>query len=107
MPVVIDITPEDAHNMLEKDEAILVDVREPFEYDKAHIHGTPIVPLSTFSPELVPFDRAKKLILHCKAGGRSMMAGEQMIAAGYPHDIYNMMGGIEMWENAGLPVVKG
>ena len=107
MPNVIDITPGEAKAWLEAGDAIMVDVREPFEYEQHHIAGTPLVALSTFSPELVPFDKNKKLILQCRSGGRSMMAGQQMIAAGYPNNVYNMMGGIEKWEQEGFPVVKG
>jgi rhodanese-related sulfurtransferase len=107
MPNVIDITPGDAHAWLENGDAIMVDVREPCEYEHIHIEGIPLIALSTFSPELVPFEKGKKLILQCKSGGRSMMAGQQMIAAGYPEDVYNMMGGIIKWEEENFPVVKG
>ncbi|MDE0724287.1 MAG: rhodanese-like domain-containing protein [Alphaproteobacteria bacterium] len=107
MPDVIDITPGEAKAWLENGDAIMVDVREPCEYEHIHIEGTPLIALSTFSPELVPFEKGKKLILQCKSGGRSMMAGQQMIAAGYPEDVYNMMGGIIKWEEESFPVVKG
>ncbi len=106
MPDVIDITPGEAKAWLEAGDAIMVDVREPFEYEEAHIGDTPLVALSTFSPELVPFEKGKKLILQCRSGGRSMMAGEQMIAAGFPDDVYNLMGGIQKWEEEGFPVER-
>jgi rhodanese-related sulfurtransferase len=85
--------------------AVLIDVREKSEYDEAHIPGSVLIPLGELSARLdeVPTDR--DVYVHCRMGGRSARAVDYLRAVGRPNS-YNVTGGIEAWEDAGLPVER-
>lgn len=73
----------------------LIDVRESFERDICHIGGLHI-PLATLNDALHHLDKHKPTVIYCKAGGRSMQACYQLIAAGFT-DVKNLEGGILSW----------
>jgi rhodanese-related sulfurtransferase len=91
---------------LDKDEAVLVDVREPAEHAGERIPGSHLVPLSTFDPARVPQEPGKKLVLHCVMGARSAQAGQQLLAAGVV-EVWNLQGGIQAWKDAGYETLRG
>ena len=83
--------------------AVLIDVRERSEYDDVHIPGAVLIPLAELTARLdeVPADR--DVYVHCRMGGRSARAVDYLRAFGRPNS-YNVTGGIEAWEDTGLPV---
>jgi rhodanese-related sulfurtransferase len=95
-------TPQQTADALDAGEIILVDVREAGEYHEARIPGALLFPLSTFQPAALPVGQGRKVVLHCKAGGRSSKAIEVCQAAGVDVDTH-MMGGIGEWIEQGLP----
>lgn len=97
------VEPAAAKQWLDTGDAILIDVREPFEHSSAHIAGSQLCPLTSFKPQQVPYSLGKKTLLYCKAGTRSRQAAAMLIAAGRT-DVYSLAGGIEAWQAAGLPV---
>lgn len=101
------IDPITAHEWLSANEAILIDVREPDEYQEVHIAGSYLIPIRTIeNNKLPPQAQNKKIIVHCKMGKRGSMACERLLAENPTLDIYNMDGGIMAWENAGFTVNK-
>jgi rhodanese-related sulfurtransferase len=100
---VATVDPAAARRWLEAGEAVLVDVREPFEHAAAHIEGSQLLPLTSFKPEQVPDPQGKKIVVHCKGGGRSRQAAAMLAAAGR-REVYSLSGGLEAWRGAGLPV---
>ncbi len=89
------------HEWIENDQALLVDVRETSEFDKEHIPGAMLLPLSAFDPDLFPSVPGKKVVLHCAVGKRSETAGKMLLANGYS-DIIHMTGGMEEWKKSGF-----
>ena len=85
---------------LERNEAIVVDVREPAEFAREHIAGAQSFPLSTFDPSHLPRDR--RLVLCCQSGARSSRALAQLEAAGLT-DVAHLDGGLTAWKSAHLP----
>ena len=85
--------------------AVLIDVREKSEYDEAHIPGSVLIPLGELGARLdeVPTDR--DVYVHCRMGGRSARAVDYLRAVGRANS-YNVSGGIEAWDEAGLPVER-
>ena len=81
----------------------LVDVREPGEYEAAHIEGAELVPLSTFDPDAFPPD--SEVVFHCRSGGRTRRLAEALTARGWTQ-VTHLEGGILAWDEAGLPVVR-
>lgn len=91
---------------LEKDEVVVVDVREQHEYDAGHIKGAILRPLSTWdSDELPPVPEGKHLLLHCRSANRCGTASQHLIADGYEGPINRLAGGMLAWQAAGAPVV--
>jgi rhodanese-related sulfurtransferase len=87
------------------DEAFLVDVREPDEYEDAHVPGAVLMPLATVpdSLGLLPTDGLIHVI--CAAGARSARAVEFLRAHGF--DAVNIAGGTSAWIQSGAPTVSG
>lgn len=101
-PEVQPASPRQVHDWLESDEIVLVDVREPSEYEVEHIAGAMLLPLSSFDADLFPSLPGKKIVLHCAVGKRSEAAGKMLLKEG--HDaIIHMTGGMDAWKAAGLP----
>ncbi len=91
--------------MLRDGSALLVDVREPDEFAAGHIPGAINLPLSRFSPDLVPDAPGRTIVLQCAGGKRSAMALEKCDAARASIDTH-LAGGIGAWKSAGLPIVQ-
>ncbi|MFZ4541468.1 MAG: rhodanese-like domain-containing protein [Rickettsiales bacterium] len=89
---------------LDKGEAVLVDVREPAEYEAAHIAGALLMPLARVSKNTLPGAAGKKLVVHCKAGRRGGTACEKLLAEDPNLQIYNLEGGVDAWAQAGYAV---
>jgi len=85
---------------LDRNEIVLVDVRETTEYEQEHIAGALLLPLSSFDPEFFPTLPGKKVVLHCAVGKRSEAAGKMLLNEGHS-DVIHMTGGIESWTAAG------
>ena len=97
-PAVIDITVEEAHQMLEEkpEETILLDVRTKKEYDSEHIPEAKHIPLPELGNRIGELDKSKIIIVYCETGGRSRTASEILVQHGFEH-VYNMLGGIKAW----------
>jgi rhodanese-related sulfurtransferase len=98
-----DLMPEEVAERVKKG-AVLIDVREPAEFDSERIAGAQLMPLSTLDPTKLPKDAP--LIFQCGTGKRSALALARVQQAGLPHDAH-LAGGLQAWKAAGLPTVVG
>ena len=88
-----------------KDDVQILDVRERFEWDAGHIDGARHVPLSeVMAAEVEGLERDRPVVAICKMGNRSEVAKLMLQARGY--EAYNLLGGMEEWEQEGLPFVS-
>jgi adenylyltransferase/sulfurtransferase len=80
------------------EELLLIDVREPHEFEKACIEGAKLIPLGQLMERLVELAdwRQRRVIAHCHKGGRSARACAQLRDAGFA-DVVNLTGGIDAW----------
>ncbi|MHB1224494.1 MAG: molybdopterin-synthase adenylyltransferase MoeB [Gemmatimonadaceae bacterium] len=93
------ITPvELAERLRRGDELTVVDVREPHEWEIAHIDGARLIPLGTLAGSLSSLDPATDLVVHCKSGARSATAVRQLREAGFTH-VSSLAGGILRWSD--------
>lgn len=92
---------------MESGEAIIVDVREPAEYEAEHIKGATLAPLSALRPTDLPKHEDKKLVIHCRKGGRGNSACEKLVSEQPDLEIYNLEGGISAWAAQGFAVQTG
>ncbi|MDX6652773.1 MAG: sulfur-carrier protein adenylyltransferase/sulfurtransferase [Solirubrobacterales bacterium] len=101
-----ELNPVEAKEALDADSGIaLIDTREPHEYEEAHLEGATLIPPALVGQDIgakVP-DRSKPLIVYCRTGNRSAYAVKQLQDLGY-EDVASMSGGIELWQDLGLPV---
>ena len=86
---------------LENKEILLIDVRETSEFEKEHIPGALLMPLSAFDPELFPIIPGTKLVLHCAIGKRSEAVGKMLLNEGHTA-VLNLKGGLHAWKAAGF-----
>ena len=101
------LEPIQVQELMNKNLAYVIDVREPKEYAQVHISGVSLMALSMFNPSDVLPPNNKLLVLHCRSGLRCGLASEQLITAGYKDKIYRMAGGLQAWAAAGLPTEIG
>ena len=78
------------------DAPVIVDVREPAEFEICRIPGAILIPLMQLPTRLNELDRTQEIVLQCKVGGRSAMATALLRAAGFRR-AKNLQGGILAW----------
>ena len=83
---------------------VLLDVREPYEYDIARIPGSKLIPLGELHSRLSELDTADEIVIHCKSGYRSSNALRELQAAGFSK-LWNVEGGILAWADRVDPAV--
>jgi molybdopterin/thiamine biosynthesis adenylyltransferase/rhodanese-related sulfurtransferase len=103
---VEEIEPFEAAQEVEGGGVVLIDTREPHEYEESHLEGGKLVPPGLLGDEIEAAapDKSARTILYCRSGNRSYTAAEQLEALGY-RDVASMAGGILAWQEQGLPVV--
>lgn len=100
---IAQLTPQQVWQRLEADEApLLVDVRTPGEYQREHIPGSRLMPLSVLAGRTDELPRGRPIVCVCRSGARSQSACEQLAELGFS-DLANLSGGIIGWKRAGLP----
>jgi rhodanese-related sulfurtransferase len=92
-------------NLIDRQEACLIDVREPGEYASDRIPEAKLLPLATFNASLVTFDPNKTLVLYCQSGRRSTLVAQKLIEAGFSQ-VAHLKGGLPTWKNAGYATEK-
>jgi len=92
-----EIAPADLKSRLDRgDRLVIVDVREPHEYEINHIRGSRLIPLGQVPERMHELSSADEIILHCKAGLRSAKALAILRQAGFSR-LKNLTGGIDRW----------
>ncbi|HEY2138935.1 MAG TPA: molybdopterin-synthase adenylyltransferase MoeB [Chthoniobacterales bacterium] len=75
---------------------VLIDVREPYEYEIARIEGSRLFPLGELNSRVSELPRQGMLICHCHSGVRSEQAARFLQKSGF-ENVYNLTGGIDAW----------
>ena len=92
------ITQEEAKNMMDTQEAIVLDVREQDEFDAGHIPGAVLLPVGTITKDsaaaVIP-ELDSVVLVYCRSGNRSKKASQALVELGYT-GIYEF-GGINTW----------
>ncbi len=95
------VGPQQVARWLEAGAVLLVDVREPREYEAEHIAGALLLPLSSLDADYFPVLPGRRVVLHCAIGKRSLAAAKMLRAAGH-RQVMHMAGGLDAWKDAGL-----
>lgn len=86
------------------EDAVIIDVRQPEEWDAAHVEGATLIPLGELVERVGELPTDGTLYLMCRSGARSAQATAYLEQQGY--DAVNVDGGIIAWHEAGLPIVQ-
>ena len=100
--------PAEVTALINHGNALLVDVRGASDFEKGHIAGSKNVQMTQFDPENKQLASAKSLpvVMVCKAGQTASFAARRLRKAGFT-DVAVLEGGIQAWQAADLPLVKG
>lgn len=91
---------------LDSEDAILIDVREPAEFSTNHIQGATLLPLGKITSSDLP-QTEQKVVIYCQKGARGNSACVKVTDQDESVTVYNLMGGIEAWQNAGFDTQIG
>jgi len=117
LPHIKELFPWDLDQLRrERPDVLLLDTREPYEFEAARIDGSLNVPRGILEaaceygyedtvPELVRA-RTRPVVVVCRSGNRSALAAWVMQQMGY-QDVYSLKTGLRGWNNYELPLVKG
>ncbi len=105
--VPLEITVEETRRLLTTAPAdtLLIDVREPFEFEICAIAGAEPIPMRQIPERLGDLPREKHLLIHCHHGGRSLRVTEYLRAQGFTR-VSNVAGGIEAWAERIDPTLR-
>ena len=89
------ISQDEAKEMMDTQEVIILDVREQDEYDSGHISGAVLLPVGTIDETTVIPEKDSTVLVYCRSGNRSKTASAALAELGYTA-IYEF-GGINTW----------
>ena len=75
---------------------LVIDVREPFEYNQGFIPGAKNIPLSQLKSRINELSKDKDIFLYCRSGMRSKQAAKLLSKQGFSH-LSHLQGGISAW----------
>ncbi len=103
-PDVAELTPEQTKTR-QKAGAVIVDVREPHEWQEGHISGAVHIPLGSLSRRLRELDPSREVIAVCRSGHRNITAAQMLHQGGFSQ-VRSMAGGMISWMRQRLPVQR-
>jgi len=101
------VTPLDATQMINHEEAVVLDVRGDAEFNEGHILNSLHIPVKYLSDQVRKLEkyRSRPIITACRTGQQSAGACTMLRKHGFER-VYNLSGGILAWQNASLPLTK-
>ncbi len=101
------LSPVEATLLINREDAVVIDVRDQGEYSQGHIPNARHVPLADIARRMGELEKLKNrpLILCCASGSRSSSAVSQLKKAGFDK-LYNLRGGLMEWEKSGQPISR-
>lgn len=99
------VTAAELKRRLDKDDVLLIDVREPAEYRAECIKGACLIPLGDMAIQRLPSTK-RPIVIYCRSGRRSADACAMLLASAPSLDIASLEGGIIAWQQSGYSVKK-
>ncbi len=100
LPVDLDV--HTVAQIRERPDVVIIDVREPYEYQETRIPGVILMPMNTVPQRLDEIPRDKTVVVMCRSGNRSSRVVQFLRQQGFTN-VHNMAGGILAWSRAGYP----
>ena len=102
----VDVAEADRRLREDPDRPVLLDVREVNEFVAVRAPGAMLVPTSTFADRIAELPAERPLFVICRTGVRSAAVTGYLARTGRG-SVFNVTGGMDAWERAGLPVRRG
>ncbi len=101
------VTTLEATQLINREDALVLDVRDPAEFAGGHMLGAKNIPVADIEKRAGEIEKQKSrpVIVLCNEGGRASKAAALLRARGF-EKVVNLSGGFPAWQQAGLPVVK-
>ena len=101
------VGPADSVNLINHENAIVLDVRENKEYQGGHILNSIHIPQSALAKRITELEKYKSrpIIVGCRSGHRSAHACGLLKKQGF-ETVYNLSGGVMAWQSANLPLTR-
>jgi rhodanese-related sulfurtransferase len=101
------VNPTQATQLINREDALVLDVREPGEFGAGHVLGAKNLPLARLDAPGADLAKRKDrpVIVYCDGGERAAKAAAALKKQGFTR-VANLSGGIGAWQQAGLPVEK-
>lgn len=102
-----DISPMEATGLINREEGLVLDVRESHEYSAGHVGGAVHIPLARLASRVGELEgyRERPLIVVCKTGSRSGSACNTLVKNGFGR-VFALRGGMAEWQGANLPITR-
>jgi rhodanese-related sulfurtransferase len=93
--------------LINREDALVIDVRPMADFSKGHIVGAKNIPLNSLKNQLTQLDKHKDrtIVVSCRSGSQSQMACKILRSAGFGK-VFNLRGGMMGWQSANLPVAR-
>ena len=91
--------------LVDGEDVLLVDVREPYEWQFARLPNARLIPLGTFMTTVPDVPRDTNIVVYCHHGQRSEMAARHLLGSGFTR-VRNLTGGIDRWSRVVDPNVR-
>lgn len=101
------VDPIGATDLINHEDALVVDVRPAADFAKGHIINARNIPFNGLKNQLGTLQKHKDkpIVVSCRSGSQSSIACQQLRKEGF-EKVYNLRGGILAWQNANLPLTK-
>lgn len=102
-----DVSALEAVQMINRRDALVLDVREPAEFAAGHIPNARHVPVATLKDRLQDLEKFKQrpVVVACASGSRAISACSLLRKSGF-QEVFPLKGGMSGWQQAGLPVER-
>ena len=102
------VSPTEATNLINRDNALVVDVRDHAEFATGHILDALSFPLKELKERFGDLEkhRGRPIVINSRAGSDAVKAAKLLKKAGI-EKVYRLQGGMLAWQNANLPLAKG
>ncbi|MGA7980121.1 MAG: rhodanese-like domain-containing protein [Chromatiaceae bacterium] len=101
------VGPVAATELINRRDAVVVDVRPAADFATGHIINALNIPMNGLKNQMAILQKHKDkpIVVACRSGSQSSMACRQLRKEGFP-EVYNLRGGVLAWQNANLPVTR-
>ena len=101
------LSPMDATQLINREDAVVLDVRSDGEFNQGHIVNAVNIPQKSLDDQLSKLEkyRDRPIITACRNGQTALGVGNRLRKNGF-EQVYNLAGGLMAWEGANLPLVK-